>query len=181
MPSFRRLSTPTRRNPIREMSRPIVNSVEVTSEDSDPPDWLPDLSSLVELTVKKLGRDRWDIGVFLCSDSTIAGLNRQHRGRDEATDVLSFGREAGDESEVPDDVEEISGDIAISLESVIRNAEEFSVPELEETVRVLVHGVMHLAGYEHPGVKLTAESARDHAMLSLQEEIVTDLMKEKNG
>ena len=40
---------------------------------------------------------------------------------------------------------------------------------------------MHLAGYEHPGVKLTTESAERHPMLSLQEEIVTEFIKEKNG
>lgn len=163
------------------MGRSIVHSVEITSEDSDPPDWLPDLNSVAEIAVKKLGRLDYDIGVFLCSDSTIAGLNRHHRGQDEPTDVLSFAREASGEPESEDSMRAVSGDIAIALESVCRNAEEFGVPQTEETVRVLVHGIMHLAGYEHPGVKLTAESAERHPMLSLQEEIVSDFMKERNG
>ena len=80
-------------------------------------------------------------GVLITGDAELRRLNRDFRGKDYATDVLSFpgGDEAGSHL----------GDIAISLGSARAQAREFG-HAIEEEVRILMlHGVLHLLGYDH--------------------------------
>lgn len=82
-----------------------------------------------------------DVGVLLAGDAEIRALNRQYRGKDKATDVLSFP--------AADPQSGIAGDLAISLETALRQAEERH-ETLEMEIKVLLlHGLLHLAGYDH--------------------------------
>ena len=87
---------------------------------------------------------RSSFSVRLVSDETIRRYNRQFRGRNQPTDVLSFP--AGDrESGLPGYL----GDILISVETARRNARRYGL-RLEEEITVLaLHGVLHLLGYDH--------------------------------
>ena len=85
-------------------------------------------------------------------------LNKQYRGKDRPTDVLAF----------PGDKDSL-GDIVICVPQVRRQAHRFKISEKEEMARVLVHGVLHLLGYQHD-VK-----ARANTMFALQEKVVTSL------
>ena len=82
--------------------------------------------------------------VLLTTDATIRDLNRRFRGKDEATDVLSFpstNPAAGPEK--------IAGDVAISVETARKQATEHG-HALGVELRVLIlHGLLHLAGYDH--------------------------------
>jgi len=79
--------------------------------------------------------------VLLTGNREIRSLNRRFRGKDKATDVLSFP--------APEFVNGFAGDIAISLDEAARNAKEHG-HSLNEEVRILVlHGLLHLAGYDH--------------------------------
>jgi rRNA maturation RNase YbeY len=86
---------------------------------------------------------RGDVTVVLTSDRAIRKLNREYRGKDRATDVLSFdigdGLAAG----------EPFGDVVISVETARRQAREYAAPLQTEMVRLLVHGTLHLCGYDH--------------------------------
>lgn len=83
------------------------------------------------------------ISVLLADDEEIRRLNREFRGKDKATDVLSFP--AGD---APGRTK-VAGDLAISVETAAREAETLG-HSLETELRVLLlHGVLHLAGYDH--------------------------------
>ncbi len=87
-----------------------------------------------------------EVHVLLADDATLRRLNRQFRGKDEATDVLSFP--AGASSVFFAD-KELAGDLAISLETAARQAERYG-HTLGDEVRVLVlHGLLHLAGFDH--------------------------------
>ena len=83
------------------------------------------------------------VSVLLAEDEQIRRLNREFRGKDKATDVLSFpaGEGAGRTR--------IAGDLAISVETAAREAEKRG-HSLDLELRVLLlHGVLHLAGYDH--------------------------------
>jgi len=84
-----------------------------------------------------------EITVLLTGDRDIQRLNREFRGKDRPTDVLSFdigdGLSAG----------EPFGDVVVSVETARRQARDYDAPLVTEVQRLLVHGVLHLCGYDH--------------------------------
>lgn len=81
------------------------------------------------------------ISVLLAGDETVRTLNRQYRRKDKTTDVLSFPAAAESDG--------VAGDLVISLPTALRQAEERG-HTLETEVRILLlHGLLHLAGYDH--------------------------------
>lgn len=94
-----------------------------------------------------LGVGERDLTVVLCDDTTIRRLNREHRGEDSATDVLSYPLWEPDDVGMPEVAQ--LGDIVISLETAAKQGEEHG-HGFESEVRVLAaHGLVHLMGYDH--------------------------------
>ena len=83
-----------------------------------------------------------EVHVLLADDATLRRLNRQFRGKNKATDVLSFP--AGDAV-----ARGVAGDLAISLETAARQAARFGHSLRDEVRVLLLHGVLHLAGFDH--------------------------------
>ncbi len=84
-----------------------------------------------------------EVHVLLADDATLKRLNRRFRGKNKATDVLSFpagnaGNGVG-----------VAGDLAISLETAARQAARFGHSLRDEVRVLLLHGVLHLAGFDH--------------------------------
>jgi probable rRNA maturation factor len=89
------------------------------------------------------------LAVRLVDDDEIRALNRQFLGVDEPTDVLSFP-DAGDEEFIVGEPGTPSlGDIAISLPTAERQANEAGHSLASELAHLLVHGILHLCGYDH--------------------------------
>lgn len=86
-----------------------------------------------------LGLGNMELSVFLADNETMRELNRRYRSIDRPTDVLSF----------PLDDESLLGDIAVSLDKARAQATEFNVTYEQELARLLVHGLLHLVGYDH--------------------------------
>jgi len=90
-----------------------------------------------------------EVHVLLAGDATLRRLNRTFRGVDKPTDVLSFQAGASvaffGEPEGPD----LAGDLAISLETAARQAARFGHALRDEVRILLLHGVLHLAGFDH--------------------------------
>ena len=107
-----------------------------------------DVTAAVERILSYLGEDG-DFSIHFVSDEEIRALNRSYREKDEATDILTFALSDGDAFPEIEGEEKELGDIFISLESMHRNAEAFSVSDDEELHRLLIHGVLHLLGYDH--------------------------------
>jgi probable rRNA maturation factor len=84
-----------------------------------------------------------ELSILLCDDRFIRTLNAQWRGCDAATNVLSFP--------TPGDVAASAslGDIAIAFETTAREAEEEGKRFMDHVIRLLVHGFLHLIGYDH--------------------------------
>lgn len=86
-----------------------------------------------------LGHRNVELSILLTDDAGIRELNREYRGKDKPTDVLSF----------PMNDAELLGDIVISMDRAAAQAEEFGCTVMEEEARLLVHGLLHLLGYDH--------------------------------
>ena len=102
------------------------------------------LRSLALHVLSRLDVRRGEVGVLVCDDATIRHLNSHFRRKDRATDVLSFP--GGFEQ--PDGPPYV-GDIAISLETARRQAEEAGVTPERELAQLLLHGLLHLCGFDH--------------------------------
>jgi probable rRNA maturation factor len=109
--------------------------------------------------LRALQEDGAELTVSLVNDAEIHRLNRDYRGKDRPTDVLAFAmregeRVAGDEA--------VLGDVVISLETASRQARRRGVSDAGEVRTLLIHGVLHLLGYDHE--RSPAEARRMKAM-----------------
>ncbi|HEY5445794.1 MAG TPA: rRNA maturation RNase YbeY [Pyrinomonadaceae bacterium] len=86
-----------------------------------------------------LGKSESSVTIAFVSDSKIRTLNKTFRGIDKPTDVLSFPAEEGNEL----------GDIAISVETAARQAKENGLTLTGEIAQLILHGLLHLSGYDH--------------------------------
>jgi probable rRNA maturation factor len=103
---------------------------------------------LVEAVLDDIGVEgSCSLSVVLVEDDAIRVLNREHRGLDEVTDVLSFPVDGLDP--LPAGMERELGDVVISLAQAGRQAAEEGVSDVEELTSLVVHGVLHLAGFDH--------------------------------
>jgi len=80
-----------------------------------------------------------EVSVLFCGDKTMRTLNRRYRGKDRATDVLAFPAGSGG----------LLGDIVISLPYAARRSRRLGEPPGKEVRRLLLHGLLHLRGYDH--------------------------------
>ena len=93
-----------------------------------------------------------EVSVMLVSDTEIRDLNRRYRGKDMATDVLSFPQLEGKLLEAgawPEGVPYPIGDIVISLPRMIEQADAFGHGQAREFGFLLLHGLLHLLGFDH--------------------------------
>jgi probable rRNA maturation factor len=89
------------------------------------------------------------VDVLLADDVTLRRLNKTFRGKNRATDVLSFPAGATTVFFGEPDGPELAGDLAISLETAARQAERYGHSLRDEVRVLLLHGVLHLAGFDH--------------------------------
>ena len=91
-----------------------------------------------------------EISVTFVDDARIQELNKQHRNIDKATDVLSFPLgENGVYDINPETGAKMLGDIVISMERAVAQAEEYGHPLQREVAFLTVHSMLHLLGYDH--------------------------------
>ena len=91
-----------------------------------------------------------DIDLILSDDSQLRQLNSTFRGIDRATDVLSFDYADSDgPPQDPESIEGVRGEIYISRERAASQASEIGIGELEEIGRLMVHALLHIAGFDH--------------------------------
>lgn len=129
---------------------------------------------VVEALAPDFDPDDVEIGLTLVDDDSMARLNDEYRAVDGPTDVLSFPmwtREQLSEMRlVPDKYPErplLLGDVVISLETARRQADEYGHSFGRELAFLLVHGVLHLLGYEHDNDQSRAEMRkREEAVLA---------------
>jgi probable rRNA maturation factor len=146
-------------------------------EDVTEPIWFNKVEPFIQTVLQKLNYDNEEISVLFCSDEFIKELNSQYRNIDSATDVLSF--ENGEEYEDEEGLWKNVGDIAISLETLPKNAEYFEVDTNTELKRLIIHGILHLNGMDHGEEHIEKGVVPTNEMLILQENLLADLSDEK--
>ncbi len=108
-----------------------------------------------------------EVSVSIVDDEEIKNLNRDYRGKDQPTDVLSFAlNEGAEDSGLMEDAPNIMGDVIISMERAEAQAEEYGHSLERELSFLAVHGFLHLNGYIHESEEEEKE------MFTLQEEIL---------
>ncbi len=115
------------------------------------PVWLERLDTILPLYAEQEGLpDELVIGLTFCDDEAIRSINNEYRGIDRATDVLSFPLyERDDEIELLEDELAPFGDIVLSVPHAQAQAAEYGHSVEREVCYLIVHGLMHLAGYDH--------------------------------
>lgn len=86
------------------------------------------------------------LSILLVDDEEIRGLNRTWLGKDRPTNVISFAMQEGEGAGVQAD---LLGDVVISVETAARDAAEAGVAVEHELYFLLLHGILHLLGYDH--------------------------------
>jgi probable rRNA maturation factor len=125
------------------------------------------LARKARIVLDAIGLGGSELSLRLVRDPEIRALNRDYRGRDRATDVLSFSLREGEFG----DVTEAIGDVVISLDTAARQAEEHGFTVGEEVERLLVHGILHLAGFDHE------ISPREERRMKRKERAVRELLR----
>ena len=98
--------------------------------------------------IEKQARQNASVSIVFTRDRKIRELNRDYRGKNYATDVLSFPAKA---EGVTDDFVEADylGDIVISVDAAMRQANEARITFEREVEELVIHGILHLCGYDH--------------------------------
>ncbi len=96
-------------------------------------------SNFAAKALAAIGKPEWSATIAFVSDKKIRELNRQFRGIDKATDVLSF----------PADDDPNLGDIAVSVQTAVIQAKENGLSLDKEIAQLILHGLLHLNGYDH--------------------------------
>lgn len=123
----------------------------------------PKIKKMSAAVLKGLGVDGKEVSVLLTDDAGIHELNLAYRKKDKPTDVLSF----------PMDDECLLGDIVISVERAASQAVSFGVSMDEELGRLVVHGLLHLLGYDH------VKGGRQAREMKEKEEALLTILRER--
>jgi len=109
------------------------------------------VAAMARVMLGALDLERSELSILLTTDEGIRALNRDHRGKDKPTDVLSFPQSEFRRPLVPRRGHDLAvlGDVIISIDTAERQARGRRRPLVEEVRFLLAHGLLHLLGYDH--------------------------------
>jgi probable rRNA maturation factor len=117
--------------------------------------------------------DLFEISVSIIDDEEIQKINHTYRDKDKPTDVLSFSQIEGEDFPKIKDQPLILGDILISYETCKRQSIEYEHSFYEELLRLVVHGLFHLLGYDHE------RSLEDEKIMQEKEQRLIEYIKKQ--
>lgn len=106
----------------------------------------PVLRKKTEQILNALGCDDHELSIVITDDAQVRELNRTYRGKDEPTNVLSFPMQEGEFSDITPG---LLGDVVISLDTTEAEAIAAGISTDERMSQLLVHGILHLFGFDH--------------------------------
>lgn len=119
------------------------------------------LKATMRRLLDAVGEPDSTISVTIVNDDAIREINREHRGKDKPTDVLSFPLEPE-----PFSQERLLGDIVISIDTARRQAADYDAPVQREVYRLLIHGLLHVLGHDHMEPEEQEEMEREERRLA---------------
>jgi probable rRNA maturation factor len=128
------------------------------------------IKEIIKFVLREMEKENSELSLVLCNNDYIHFYNKEYRNKDYPTDVLSFvdGERMGKITYL--------GDIIISIDKVKSQSEEYGVSFEEEFSRLLVHGILHLLGYDHE----TSEED-EKVMMSIQDKLVDEVLRKFFG
>ncbi len=131
------------------------------------------LRRTVDLAIREGGQPGlFEVSLTLTGDARVQDLNRDYRGQDRPTDVLSFALQEGQAlPAAPPGQPVLLGDVVISLDTAERQAREAGRSLAGEVAWLISHGVLHLLGFDHPTPKARArmKALEDRVLARLEE------------
>lgn len=129
------------------MNYEIDIRIDKPFEESVQEDWVH--QAVQEVLISEGSSDPVELSLLITDDDTVHELNRTYRGIDETTDVLAFAFQ--EDTEFPSISDGIThlGEVIISCPQAVKQAEEMGHSLQNEVVVLVVHGVLHLLGYDH--------------------------------
>ena len=124
------------------------------------------LESVARRVLEAEGVGAAELSVTVTDDETVRSLNREYAGEDAVTDVLSFSQREGEEFAAPPGGAPLLGEVVIAYPTALRQAQEHGHPADAEVARLLIHGILHLLGYDH------AQPEEERRMRAREEELV---------
>lgn len=150
------------------MKKKTVNNILINKEVNSREISKTFIKVCVEKILKELNLENVEVSITLTDDETIREINKQWRGKDKPTDVLSFPQE-----ETIGYKYKVLGDVIISLPYAKKQAKEIGFTFKEEVVRLLIHGILHLLGYDHE-----RSEEDEKIMFDLQDKIFENIICE---
>lgn len=132
-----------------------------------------------------LGFHDVELGILFVDDAAIQELNRRYFGRNRPTNVIAFPMREGEFSVLNP---HLLGDVVVSVETAYRQAKDFCLSRAETLILLIIHGILHLAGYDHERSKKRAremESKERDLLRMLRRELLLPsprkVLPRKNG
>ncbi|KIN42973.1 MULTISPECIES: rRNA maturation RNase YbeY [Bacillus] len=146
----------------------LIDIVDETGSVSE--EMLKEVENLLQFAAEREGvQDQAEVSVTIVSNDDIHQINKEYRGKDAPTDVISFALEEEGEGEIEivgAEMPPVLGDIIISADRTREQAEEYNHSFKRELGFLAVHGFLHLLGYDH----LTKEEEEE--MFTKQKELL---------
>ncbi|WP_316899767.1 rRNA maturation RNase YbeY [Pseudodesulfovibrio indicus] len=125
-----------------------------------------ELRALCGTLLDALGLEGRTFSLKLVDDREIARLNREFLGCTGPTNILSFPAHDPDDPELPAGEDEFLGELALSVDTLARETDLYGQTPLEHLARLLAHGLLHLAGFDHGEIMFDmTDAAVDQALL----------------
>ncbi|MBQ8872129.1 MAG: rRNA maturation RNase YbeY [Bacilli bacterium] len=143
-----------------------MNKIEIFNETKKDILELVDVRKVIDIAIKNQKLDNLEFNIIIVDNDYIHELNKNYRNIDRPTDVITFALE-----DYEDGIKlehRMLGDIYISIDKAISQAEEYGHDLRREICFLAVHGFLHLLGYDH------MEKEEEEIMFSLQEEILNE-------
>ena len=144
-----------------------MNKIEIFNETNREIKELDEVKRVIDVAIKHQKLDNLEFNIIIVDNEYIHNLNREYRGIDRPTDVISFALE--DNKDFVEVDHRILGDIYISIDKALEQAESYGHSFKREICFLAVHGFLHLLGYDH-----TLSKEDEKIMFDLQDEIMLE-------
>ena len=152
------------------MTQTLMLEIAIEADWPAVPDW-EDLATRAAAALASVAPEfanpRLSASLLFADDAEVHALNREWRGKDKPTNVLSFPMLEREDllALPPAGPPELLGDIALALETCAREAAEKGLPLDHHAAHLIVHGLLHLAGHDH---EISPEDARTMELLEIK-------------
>ena len=121
----------------------------------------PPLEQKTEQILNALGCDDHELSLVIMDDAGIRELNATYRGKDKTTNVLSFPMQEGEFSDITPG---LLGDVVISVDTAEQEARDAGISLPERMSQLLIHGILHLLGFDHEQGQAQARAMEEKSL-----------------